>query len=480
MSAVYFLSDLHLNHKNICKFREGFTSVEEHNALIKENYHKRVTKRDTVYFLGDVAFDKESLADVKTWVGAQKILICGNHCHTAGTELLTSKGWIPIEKITLDDFVATVDLESETITFEKPKRVVFNEESELVKFSNPWVEDVVSIGHNVVVNGKLVPALSLVGEKLSNSALMLSAFSANKGVGLPLKYLKLLTWVVMDGTMVRSSERKTRIQFKLAKERKIDSLENLLKELEVPYTKRICKKTGINKLQPYYIRIYGEHSLKIHEYFNNVKQLPQSWTRMNKNEVAAVLETLKETDGFLEVNKLRWVSSNKNDVEVLQQACVTNGIAFSFSEKINGSGFDNGKLQYSCYIDYSRKVLSSKDVKVEKLEENAATYGVTMSKGTTIARRNGKVWVTGNCTDHHTMKDLVEAFDEVYSLKKYKEFWLSHAPIHPDELRGKVNIHGHTHYHNISDARYVNVSMEQINFMPIELHEIREQLSAVN
>jgi len=159
MSAVYFLSDLHLAHKNICKFREGFTSVEQHNALIKENYHKRVTKRDTVYFLGDVAFDKESLADVKTWAGAKKILICGNH-----------------------------DL------------------------------------------------------------------------------------------------------------------------------------------------------------------------------------------------------------------------------------------------------------------------------------------------DHHTMKDLVEVYDEVYSLKKYKEFWLSHAPIHPDELRGKVNIHGHTHYHNIADARYVNVSMEQINYTPIELHEIRAKI----
>ena len=159
MSAVYFLSDLHLGHKNICKFRTEFTSVEEHNAIIKENYHKRVTKRDTVYFLGDVAFDAESLADVKTWAGARKILIAGNHC-----------------------------------------------------------------------------------------------------------------------------------------------------------------------------------------------------------------------------------------------------------------------------------------------------------------------------LDHATMKELVEVYDEVYSLKKYKEFWLSHAPIHPDELRGKINMHGHTHYHNIDDNRYVNVSMEQINYTPIELHEIRRKI----
>lgn len=34
-------------------------------------------------------------------------------------------------------------------------------------------------------------------------------------------------------------------------------------------------------------------------------------------------------------------------------------------------------------------------------------------------------------------------------LYKYKEFWLSHHPIHPDELRGKRNLHGHVHYESI-------------------------------
>ena len=42
-----------------------------------------------------------------------------------------------------------------------------------------------------------------------------------------------------------------------------------------------------------------------------------------------------------------------------------------------------------------------------------------------------------------TIRDYVEAFDDVQGFMKYKEFWLSHAPIHPNELRGKINIHGH-------------------------------------
>ena len=89
-----------------------------------------------------------------------------------------------------------------------------------------------------------------------------------------------------------------------------------------------------------------------------------------------------------------------------------------------------------------------------------------------------KILIAGNHdTEKIPMRDFCLAFDEVHALLKYKKFWLSHAPIHPDELRGKINVHGHTHNHCIDDPRYVNVSLEQINYRPISLHEIRRELS---
>lgn len=80
MATVYFIGDIHAGHKNICKFRTQFASEEEHYEFVKENYHKVVTKRDTVFFMGDIAFSKERLDDVSKWVGEQKVLIAGNHC----------------------------------------------------------------------------------------------------------------------------------------------------------------------------------------------------------------------------------------------------------------------------------------------------------------------------------------------------------------------------------------------------------------
>lgn len=71
-------------------------------------------------------------------------------------------------------------------------------------------------------------------------------------------------------------------------------------------------------------------------------------------------------------------------------------------------------------------------------------------------------------------------FEGVYGLYKYKEFWLSHAPIHPRELRNRVNLHGHVHYDTIPDPRYFNCSVENIfalkNRSLITLDEIRDLL----
>ena len=57
-------------------------------------------------------------------------------------------------------------------------------------------------------------------------------------------------------------------------------------------------------------------------------------------------------------------------------------------------------------------------------------------------------------------------------------FICSHIPIHPESLsRWKFNVHGHLHRNLIGkgeDPRYVNVSVEQINYTPVSLEELYE------
>lgn len=54
----------------------------------------------------------------------------------------------------------------------------------------------------------------------------------------------------------------------------------------------------------------------------------------------------------------------------------------------------------------------------------------------------------------------------------YKGYWLSHCPIHPTELRGRKNIHGHVHSNTLPDERYYNASVEAVAGIPRTLQQL--------
>lgn len=75
---IYFLGCPHLGHRNIAKFRPWVKSTEHNTEIFLAQWKKTINKRDIVYFLGDVAFNVESIDLLKPLPG-RKILIKGNH-----------------------------------------------------------------------------------------------------------------------------------------------------------------------------------------------------------------------------------------------------------------------------------------------------------------------------------------------------------------------------------------------------------------
>ncbi len=81
MSKVYYTSDLHWGHRAILKYRgDSFKTIEEHDQVFVDNFNKVVNKRDTVFFLGDIAFTEEGLKNMEKLRHChKKILYLGNH-----------------------------------------------------------------------------------------------------------------------------------------------------------------------------------------------------------------------------------------------------------------------------------------------------------------------------------------------------------------------------------------------------------------
>lgn len=85
----------------------------------------------------------------------------------------------------------------------------------------------------------------------------------------------------------------------------------------------------------------------------------------------------------------------------------------------------------------------------------------------------------GGNHDDLPITSYLRAFAKYRGCEKYHKLgWLSHFPVHPDELRGKFSIHGHTHFHEIDDFRYINVCCDNLfkhTGQPmISIHQLRE------
>lgn len=79
MSNIWFTSDPHWGHHFMARMR-GFSTIEEHDAALLDTFQETITKRDTVYWLGDLAMNNPSAAIAYTQaIPGTHHLILGNH-----------------------------------------------------------------------------------------------------------------------------------------------------------------------------------------------------------------------------------------------------------------------------------------------------------------------------------------------------------------------------------------------------------------
>lgn len=118
-----------------------------------------------------------------------------------------------------------------------------------------------------------------------------------------------------------------------------------------------------------------------------------------------------------------------------------------------------------------------------------------------IKRFNGrKRLILGN-HDIFKNKDYYNAgFEDLHAFRKFDGFVATHIPVHVDSLSTAWahNVHGHTHtnrvmslqdtgmgstwsidYALLPDPRYTCVSVEQINYTPISIDELRSKIKCL-
>ena len=138
---------------------------------------------------------------------------------------------------------------------------------------------------------------------------------------------------------------------------------------------------------------------------------------------------------------------------------------------------------FSTVEEHDEHIIAQWNSVVHKRDVTYILGDVTMEKSSPyplLDRLNGiKHIVLGNHDRRQDTKKLFEYAESVGGMINYKGVFLTHCPIHSDELDYGIgkNIHGHIHdkvvmLNGCPDPRYFCVSCEQVDYKPKSLEEL--------
>jgi len=135
------------------------------------------------------------------------------------------------------------------------------------------------------------------------------------------------------------------------------------------------------------------------------------------------------------------------------------------------------KRGFSSIAEHDAHIIKMWNSVVTKRDVVYILGDITMSKAGFYpmldALKGEKKVILGNHDKQANVKLLLNYVNSVAGMIKYRGWFLTHCPIHTNELQHcKGNVHGHVHEKTIDDNRYINVSCEALDYTPALLDDL--------
>ena len=324
----------------------------------------------------------------------------GNHCLIEDTEVLTADGFKPIKDIMLDDFVASYDVDNDTIVYDNPLQIhhvpydgeMFLQESQGLNFG-------VSPDHRmfgISNNGKSYYRLAKDFSKGSVYRAKVSVESKSIGINLSNDEIRLLGWLLTDAYIPK----KGGAIIYQSKEQYVEKIRGLLDRMRIEY-KETIRKRYIESICGKKLKSQKpEHQFRLHiDFVRKIQDLAKSgkWFGVIRNasqeQFGVFFETITDADG----NRPRLSKSccalhgKKEILEKFQILCFLHGIRASLSVSTRGHYVLN--CTRTTTAELNRWGESVKKIKnpFDKI------YCLTMPQSNFVVRRCGRIMITGNC-----------------------------------------------------------------------------------
>jgi len=332
----------------------------------------------------------------------------GFQCVSEDTEILTPEGWKNYEEIQIGDTIKTFNLKSNQIENQKVTSVFKKHyKGTMYRLQNRIQDQLISPKHRVVrkkfqQGGYILEPIEEVCKLKSPFIIPIVGKNNNKEADISDEQIKLMAWIISEGTIEKPTKNRCcyRVSIYQSKEKNRENYNEIIKLLRhfnLNYSEYQTSALGDNVCR---IRLDAESSKKIHQWFGtkeNVHFIPASLLNLNEKQSKLFLETYLKADGF------EGCKISTTDLELLDglQIIIVNcGYGFTVLKRKPTIG------KKDIYVLRIIKHQETYIQKVEKVNYKGIIWCPHTKNETIIARRKGKVFITGNTPFTNLTLDL--------------------------------------------------------------------------
>ncbi|RKY44716.1 MAG: ribonucleoside triphosphate reductase [Candidatus Omnitrophota bacterium] len=361
-----------------------------------------------------IYYDKLSYKDVKQ--ALQEFLFnvnvptrVGFQCVSEDTEILTESGWKSYQEVNEGDKIFTFNIKNKKIELNKVVSVFRRKYKGIMyHLKNRIQNQLISPGHRVVrrkfnTDNYVLEPIEEVLKLKSPFVVPIAGINPKKDISVEDEQIKLMAWIISEGSIERKGKFRScyRISIYQSKEKNpanYKEIKNLLDHFKFNYSEYEHKSLGSPVVK---FRLDAQSSKIIHKWFGtkeDIHFIPEWLFNLSRRQTRLFLETYLKADGF---DDCKIAISDIALLNDLQRMVINAEWAFTVLKRKPTIG------KKDIYVLRIIKHAETYINKVEKVEYEGVIWCPHTKNETIIARRNGKVFITGNTPFTNITLDLI-------------------------------------------------------------------------
>jgi len=370
-----------------------------------------------------------SFFDLKEFNGQHFCYMHGDNirmyqCVDKDTECLTLEGWKKYNSLKIGELILTYNMKTDTLEYQPLKnKFIYDYDGKMLKIKTRDLDMMVTPNHRCVVDSwhqiwskKLNKRIGgyfkreiKFAKELDSQDTIVARCKNFKNINEIKDWtddeIKLLGWILTEGSFNKKSKRWK--SCKITQSHKIhpqyvEEIEQIIKNLDIPYTKIVGIKGGKKSRQnsksikeswrtDFYFKLPQKIKL------NKTKPFPRWILRFPQRQLKILINTMMKGDGSRNKQKLKngyilssyFSQKSAKSIEIIQELLFLCGIRGNKWRSCNGQNniqiCQKNKVRYhyknnqKTFINYKGKI-----------------WCPETDNGTWIARRNGRIFITGS------------------------------------------------------------------------------------